>query len=652
MTFSETVVGAFQRAGFVVSANRKRRRSVGRSGRSVDESIHTLVGVSKIFGEFRFLQNLDLSELSCGDEVPEVKAPFDGDNTDVQTQEEKLILCGDETDVESPCPAYADLMTDSHGRTYFKRVIQTRSKYVEGAWRSIRSTTIPELDNPKNAGVADEFRGGQFVELLVGKISKTYEFFPKSSSKQTTECSVEKSDGVDLTDSLEANTADEVGAYKVDFVGYDVFNNHYVKHFRIFMEGAVETGIDYYESYEEKRPYSLGLLAPHVYTTYESIKTDGDVEPDFLQGDGYPPLDVANVTEFLNYVSCTDDTEWQKFVAEEADGNATLALNEALRSAAMPSLQSYLSVPFVLAEFKDQVTKRSEAARVGIEGVSAVLAFDNGRDRRVDVLGGQERANRDVLGGQERTKRGVSFESCQHQPWIDEKTWTLGHPRVSFTLLAQGCVTPTKLFVEAKLDGSEEFHGVKLSAGGSLKIEFDPYTSSYPVVTASAFIEGSLPTFPTPLKLTLEAEYKKGQKGYNGWGKLNHEVTLTGKITTSVCGDWRRNRRQAAVSAPDDTSKIDTATKKGSRRAPLYFGVPGQVASSYQAAKYYDSRIPGGIFPKCPKTMIGIGMANTYVEPTFLALRAAIPMKYKAQVIKLYITTMGFEVEHDIPFRV
>jgi len=76
----------------------------------MDESNFSLIGVNRMFGEFSFIANVDLSSLSCGDERPSVKSPFDGDVWDIQTEEDELFACGEGT---SECPTTAPLIDGS-----------------------------------------------------------------------------------------------------------------------------------------------------------------------------------------------------------------------------------------------------------------------------------------------------------------------------------------------------------------------------------------------------------------------------------------------------------------------------------------------------------------------------------------------------------
>ena len=79
MQFNEGVAGAFSRAGFKVTSLRRGRRSEDPDG-------HGLLTTTDVIGKFRYLsdKNLDLSQLSCGDDRPTIKGPFmpgpDGSN--------------------------------------------------------------------------------------------------------------------------------------------------------------------------------------------------------------------------------------------------------------------------------------------------------------------------------------------------------------------------------------------------------------------------------------------------------------------------------------------------------------------------------------------------------------------------------------------
>ena len=63
-----------------------------------------------MFGEFSFIANVDLSSLSCGDERPSAKTPFDGDVYDIQTEEHGLFACGEGA---TECPKTAKLIEGS-----------------------------------------------------------------------------------------------------------------------------------------------------------------------------------------------------------------------------------------------------------------------------------------------------------------------------------------------------------------------------------------------------------------------------------------------------------------------------------------------------------------------------------------------------------
>ena len=76
----------------------------------MDENNYSLIGVNRMFGEFSFIANVDLSYLTCGDERPSAKTPFDGDVYDIQTEEHGLFACGEGT---TECPKTAKLIEGS-----------------------------------------------------------------------------------------------------------------------------------------------------------------------------------------------------------------------------------------------------------------------------------------------------------------------------------------------------------------------------------------------------------------------------------------------------------------------------------------------------------------------------------------------------------
>ena len=331
--FGGDVAGAFERAGFRVSNQRRRRRSVGqgRNRREVDDVNYSLIGVNRMFGEFNFIKKVDLSSLSCGDERPTIKAPFDGDVYDIQVEEDNLILCGSEPGM-SPCPGAQDVVDGLNGDTYFKRRTQMRAKKMpNGVWRTIRSTAFPEMD--ADSSLPEEYRGGRFVELSNGEDGESYQYWPKTEPMLaddgavlvpalrevavTSSCQT----GIPTDDNsatINANSADVAKAtFTIDFIGFDVLNNHYVKHFKLHEGGynaSKPDGIDYFESFDLNRMYAIGVFGNGAYNTYESIKTNEEVDKDFLQGDGYPDLDAATFAQHTDIRGRVHCKQWVRTI--------------------------------------------------------------------------------------------------------------------------------------------------------------------------------------------------------------------------------------------------------------------------------------------------------------------------------------------------
>lgn len=620
MMITETVAGAFSSAGFTVSANRNRR--------GTEDALHAVVGVSVVMGVFRSLAGaVDVTEHSCGTEIPELKAPFDGDHTDVQVVEETLLRCGPDQAAEGvpPCPAFAALTTDSQGRTYFKRSTRMRSKKVEGVWRTIRSTTIPELN--ANPAVADEARGGRLVELTVGGNRKTYQFFPRSASAgQLGRCSSSES-AVDYTDSMEANTADNEDRFLASFVGYDVLNGHYTKHFKVFVENGPKAGVDYYESYEESRPYSLGLFAPYVYTTYESVQTDQDVEPDFLQGPGYPSLDAADLETFLDSVTCTDHTELDKLGSADVEvDNATVARvhDQEFRAAELPDLQSYVSAPFVLEEFEEEVARGQADVEAMLQQAGDEAMADDEADE-LDADGAEDQDGR---------KRRVNIGgSCQSGP---QGALTIaGSAR--FTMQAKTCSKGIE--VRGDMTGRGRHLGIDLEGTGSMVLKAGRVgrvgTVTKGSFSGTASLTASLPGTGLKAKLTLAGKYTTN-------GARSHKATISGKVAVSLCGGNRLRDRREALAAFKEANFEAANRQRRFIPCPWCSGVSHGV-NTVNTVMYYDEAIPGGIMPSCPKTQIGVGLALSYKDRSFPRLRNRIPYHPNGgKTITIFTTIAGY----------
>jgi len=369
MMFDEQVAGAFEKAGFEVSGvqRRARRTKSARSRRTaeMDESNYSLIGVNRMFGEFSFIANVDLSSLSCGDERPSAKTPFDGDVYDIQTEEHGLFACGEGA---TECPKTAKLIEGLKGETYFKRTTKMRAKKVDGVWRSIRATTFPDLNNDPAAPA--QYRDGQFVEISNGDQGQTYQYWPNmilghhDTGQKFTKCESNVST-TDHSQAIEANSTDiPETAYAMDFIGYDVLNNHYVKHFRVYdlNPDADLTDIDYLESYTEDRMYSVQLIAGH-WTTYESIKTNGDVDPNFLQGVAYPDIDADDFGDAASDpVQCFDNVLWNTIdeFANYTYDDIFAFQHERENAAATPNLVKLLSKAWNFAVYEDNVQRQRE----------------------------------------------------------------------------------------------------------------------------------------------------------------------------------------------------------------------------------------------------------------------------------------------------
>lgn len=351
-----------------------------------------------MFGEFNFIKKVDLSSLSCGDERPTIKAPFDGDVYDIQVEEDNLILCGSEPGM-SPCPGAQDVVDGLNGDTYFKRRTQMRAKKMpNGVWRTIRSTAFPEMD--ADSSLPEEYRGGRFVELSNGEDGESYQYWPKTEPMLaddgavlvpalrevavTSSCQT----GIPTDDNsatINANSADVAKAtFTIDFIGFDVLNNHYVKHFKLHEGGynaSKPDGIDYFESFDLNRMYAIGVFGNGAYNTYESIKTNEEVDKDFLQGDGYPDLDAATFAQHIptseaEYTAsngyepsaqCTDEVAYASITEENLNGADPLTTTqiavvraERVALAKIPNLEEWLSFPFDFDEYQEQAL-RTEA---------------------------------------------------------------------------------------------------------------------------------------------------------------------------------------------------------------------------------------------------------------------------------------------------
>jgi hypothetical protein len=279
-------------------------------------------------------------------------------------------------------------------------------KMPNGVWRSIRSTAFPEMD--ADPSLPAEYRGGRFVELSNGGDGETYQYWPKTEpmlgddgavlipALREVAVTASCNSGVPTDDpsgTINGNTADvDKALFTIDFIGFDVFNNHYVKHFKIHEGGynaSKPDGIDYFESFDLNRMYAVGLFGNGFYNTYESIKTNEEVEKDFLQGDGYPDLNAAKFAEhepsteeefqaefasasedatfwYQPTAQCTDDIAYDSITEENLNGTDPLNTTqiaviraERLAVAKRPDLSEWISYPFEFDEYQDALTQKA-----------------------------------------------------------------------------------------------------------------------------------------------------------------------------------------------------------------------------------------------------------------------------------------------------
>eukprot|EP00729_Bicosta_minor_P003780 gene3780-9669_t len=316
MTFSESVAGAFERAGFAVTSRRRGRRAEDPDG-------HGLLGVREVMGKFNTLANMDLNTtlLSCGDDKPSMKPFFplgDAPPSEIAFTEHLLIPCtfgwveedGSGAADLAECPdddndlnGEPDYVLDFGGRKFFKRIRTTRAKFFNGTFYSISEVTFPELagyslielnnethvtrytKNDGDGGRAQHCRAGPIGE--VGHGSGGHAITAESAKY------------------VILDTADPAICIPpqptIDFKGYEVLDGVYVRHFEVVRPDFFDctTGVlrtkgyttDYYEHFAENRMFAITMQ--NVYDrieTYESVTTAPDAT--LLQGPGMPSLDL------------------------------------------------------------------------------------------------------------------------------------------------------------------------------------------------------------------------------------------------------------------------------------------------------------------------------------------------------------------------
>jgi hypothetical protein len=351
-----------------------------------------------------------------------------------------------------------------------------RAKKINGVWHSIRSTSFPEIDN--DVKVAPEHHGGRFVELSAGDSGQAYQYWPNAAQDDSRGNSVsnphpsythcqDQVETLDETSTFESNNTDLTDdQFIIQFIGYDIFNNHYVKHFKLF-ETAEDTtrphGVDYLESFEEERMYSIGLL-PGTWTTYESVLTNDDVDPEFLQGDGYPLLSAsmfAKEDENASSTKCSDEIEWNMINITMSQNSTDIEVDavraERVADAERPDLERYVSAPFHHSEFKARTAIRTLNAHELVDKVFQ----KNQPDYGVSAQNEQNRSRRSNC----YTEQTFSYSPMGPNPYLTfagttcSYSWDSRGPEGSFSATMGGSTT-----VLSHLAG-----GVNIDAWGTLE---------------------------------------------------------------------------------------------------------------------------------------------------------------------------------------
>lgn len=301
MTFDEVASGAFSRAGFHVSARRRRGR------RSESGSTYTLTGIHDVIGMFKFVSELDTSSLECGDDIPNVENnPFEN-ATEILYTEHMLYSCGPDVETDRvACPNGGEIV-DVLGNSYYKRERVTYGKIIEGQWFTVSHTTIPEAP-----------AGLQLVEVSDGSSTTAY-----TIDSLTDACSYPRSHDKAMMKGFSSSPSKpDPKDYTMRFVGYDVVNGVYVRHYKLILNNVVDqlvasaakaganftvehgehTGeMSMFEHYDENRLYGLFVAAPSHLGTFESIISDPTEDEISSAGlGGYTfPVDTTDSVTFL-----------------------------------------------------------------------------------------------------------------------------------------------------------------------------------------------------------------------------------------------------------------------------------------------------------------------------------------------------------------
>jgi hypothetical protein len=326
MSFTETVAGAFSRAGFHVTARRR-----GRRAEPDDATAFSLQSAADVMGQFRFLadSNLDLTKLTCGDDRPHMTPPLGLENVNpelVSYSQTMMVRCG--APGKPACPADSSLTQEFDGRTYFTRTMNTIARKISnGTYFQITEMTAPELP------------GYSVVAVTDGNQTLTY---TKKPDGVATQCGVSAGvqvDGMDMGgsnseyDTVDGEVVDHSGddantTYTksdepptvtaegnkpvLQFVGYDVLNGVYVRHFSVAFseEDGTQRYTDYYEHFDEKRMFSLTIDPERVIQTYEKMDATSFSVAPTLNSSEYPSLFTDDAATLLaEPASCVNYTD-------------------------------------------------------------------------------------------------------------------------------------------------------------------------------------------------------------------------------------------------------------------------------------------------------------------------------------------------------
>jgi hypothetical protein len=331
MQFNEGVAGAFSRAGFKVTSLRRGRRSEDPDG-------HGLLTTAAVVGKFRYLsdKNLDLSQLSCGDDRPTIKGPFmpgpDGSNPqDIAYRQTILQRCNFAG--LSDCPD-GDLRVDFQGMSYYRRTMETRAKYqaATGKYFSISRLEFPEIPNGPSLVIVSN--GVTALRYTIQRGNPVPQYCMSMENARSGDADVGDTEFPDADDSVEEGEFDNVdtvnpdSAPRVDpaddvdyvdterdttratdpndkvvvrFLGYNVLNGVYVRHFTATTKGFNDTvtTVDYYEHYDEKRMYSVPMTRESQINCFESA-SESPADTLMQDEDYYPSFD-DDAAQFLSW---------------------------------------------------------------------------------------------------------------------------------------------------------------------------------------------------------------------------------------------------------------------------------------------------------------------------------------------------------------